>query len=53
MSRTIRKNKWGNKVRDGQRYSCRCSYCTGVDKRKQEAKVLKEEIEEAVDVFYS
>lgn len=52
MSRTTRKNKWGEKVRDGKRYSCRCPYCTGETKKKNEAEVFDKEIKDTVDLFY-
>lgn len=50
MSRTIRKSKNGIKYNDGNlkhegiRYSCNCSWCTGVDKRKLEKKIAMREL---------
>ena len=52
MSRTIRKDKEGNKFPDGRasypeiNYRCRCSWCTGIDKQALECKIAKRELKQ-------
>lgn len=48
MSRTIRNSKYNGKYKDGQTrniaYICRCTYCTGVDKKVLQEKIAKREM---------
>ena len=57
MSRTIRKDGYGIKYAEGRyrfnyawTHNCRCSYCTGVDRKKTTEdtfdRILKEELED-------
>ena len=54
MGKTIRKNLYGKKHKEGQDsrsnpYICHCSYCTGVDKKVLEEKIARKEMEEAIN----
>ena len=51
MSRTIRKDVFGNKFSESQkrkdanaRYHCHCSYCTGVDRNELIEKIAEKEL---------
>lgn len=51
MSRTYRKSRNGLKFREGRYaegvfYKCRCEYCTGIDKKILEDKILDKEMKQ-------
>lgn len=57
MSRTRRKDKEGNVFWDGRptrkiEYRCRCTWCTGVDKREVERKILDRELKLQLKDYY-
>ena len=59
MSRTKRKDKEGNVFWDGNplkdsniNYRCRCSWCTGIDRRHLQAKIADKEIKIGIEMMY-
>jgi len=53
MSRTIRKNKFGEEHNDGkENYKCKCSWCMKDDKKKNINKVLNLEVKNTINELY-
>lgn len=59
MSRTYRKDRNGKCFEEGNpldkrkvRYSCRCEYCTGVEKKELENKIVDRDMNKQIKEYY-